>query len=487
MSLKKKTISGVAWTLGQQVGVQGINFFVQILLARLLLPSDFGLIAMVQIFMTIGAALMDGGMTSSLIRTKNADNRDYSTVFHMNMLASILIYAIVFFAAPLMARFFDQPILTALVRVYTISFVIQALVGVQTTKLTKEMNFKLQMLMQLPSTIVGGIVGVVLAYKGYGVWSLVWMQLIMSFLFMIQHWIWSDWKPTLLFDKTKLKEHFGFGYKITLSTLLTSLYSESYTIIIGKFFPASQLGFYKQARTLSMFPVSNLTKALQKVTYPLFSNLQDNNDKLKVVFQKITAVVFFVVTPTMLFLVVAAEPIINLVLTDKWLPAVPFFQILCVSALFYPLSMYNLNIILAKGRSDLHFKLEILKKGLSLIVLFISMPFGITGIVVASGISMLIHAIVNSVYSGRLIDFTFFEQLKQVVPILIIGIFVSGLIILIMSLINENYYINNDFLNITVSLLMFGILFYTISKIFKIKALKESENLFKNLIHFKKS
>lgn len=226
MSLKQKTISGIAWTLGQQVGVQGINFFVQILLARLLVPADFGLIAMVQVFMTIGAALMDGGMTSSLIRTKNADNRDYSTVFYMNIMASILIYGIVFFAAPLIASFFDQPLLTLLVRVYTLSFVIQALVGVQTTKLTKEMNFKLQMYMQLPSTLIGGIVGVVLAYQNYGVWSLVWMQLIMSFLFMIQHWFRSNWKPTLLFDKVKLKEHFGFGYKITLSTLLTTLFFE---------------------------------------------------------------------------------------------------------------------------------------------------------------------------------------------------------------------------------------------------------------------
>lgn len=480
MSLKKKTLSGVAWTLGQQVGVLGVNFIVQIILARLLIPADFGLIAMVQIFMTVGNALMDGGMTSSLIRTKNADNRDYSTVFYMNLIMSIFIYIIVFFSAPLIASFFDQPILTPLVRVFTISFVIQALVAVQTTKLTKEMNFKLQMLMQIPSTIIGGIVGVILAYKGFGVWSIVWMQLVMSFLFMIQHWFWSDWKPTLLFDKSKLKEHFKFGYKLTLSTLLTSIYSESYTIIIGKFFPASQLGFYKQAKTLSMFPVSNLTKALQKVTYPVFSNLQEENERLKVIFKKITSVVFLVVTPVMLFLAIEAKPIISLLLTDKWLPAVPFFQILCISSLFYPLSMYNLNIILAKGRSDLHFKLELLKKGLSVIVLFSSIPFGITGIVIASGLGMLIGAIVNTIYSGRLINYSLISQLKDLSPILFTAIFTGLIIKIIMDLFVNIAILNINILHISVFLVLFFSLFYIMTSLLKISALKDMKELVKN-------
>lgn len=487
MNLKNQTIAGVAWTLGQQVGVQGINFVVQIILARLLVPADFGLIAMVQIFLTIGAALMDGGMTSSLIRTKNADNRDYSTVFYMNLGVSILIYALVFLGAPLMASFFDQPVLTPLIRVYTISFVIQALVGVQTTKLTKEMNFKLQMLMQIPSTIIGGIVGVVLAFKGSGVWSLVWMQLVISFLFMVQHWIWSDWKPTLLFDKDKLKEHFGFGYKLTLSTLLTTLYSESYTIIIGKFFPASQLGFYRQAKILSMFPVSNLTKALQKVTYPVFSKLQDDNVKLRNSFKKITSVVFFVVTPVMLFLALEAKPIINLLLTDKWLPAVPFFQILCIFSLFYPLSMYNLNIILAKGRSDLHFKLEVLKKSLSVVVLLGSLFFGITGIVIASGISMLIHAVVNSTASGKLIGYPLIQQFKHFSPILLIGIVTSLIVKAISAFLKKQVgFFDKDLFDIITSLLFFIIIYFFLNKLFKITALEETRKLKKYFLQREK-
>src|SRR5690606_36337105 len=207
MSLKKKAISGILWTLGQQIGVQGINFVVQIIMARLLMPEAFGLIAMIQIFIAIGSTLMDSGMTSSLIRTKNPDQADYSTVFFINLFSSIIIYFILFFSAPFIALFFDQPLLILIIRVYTLSFIVQALVGVQTTRLTKEMNFKLQMYMQIPSSICGGIAGVILAYKGYGVWSLVWMQLITTTIFMVQHWLRLKWRPSLIIDRQKMKHH----------------------------------------------------------------------------------------------------------------------------------------------------------------------------------------------------------------------------------------------------------------------------------------
>src|SRR5690606_76912 len=300
MSLKKKAINGILWTLGQQIGVQGINFVVQIILARLLKPEAFGLIAMIQVFLAIGVALMDSGMISSLIRTKDADQADYSTVFFINLFSSIIIYLILFFTAPFIASFFEQPLLELIIRVYTLSFIIQALVGVQSARLTKEMNFKLQMYMQIPSSVIGGVVGIILAYQGFGVWSLVWMHLVKTFLFMIQHWFKTKWKPSLIFDKQKFKYHFNFGYKLTLSSLLTALYTNSYTLVIAKMFSATQLGFYNQANTLRMFPIRNLTTALQKVTYPLFSSIQDDNQKLKSVFKRITLLVFFIVYPVML-------------------------------------------------------------------------------------------------------------------------------------------------------------------------------------------
>src|SRR5690554_5484202 len=360
MSIKKKAINGILWTFGQQIGVQGINFIVQIILARLLMPEAFGFIAMIQVFLAIGVALMDSGMTSSLIRTKDADQADYSTVFFINLFSSIIIYLILFFTAPFIASFFEQPLLELIIRVYTLSFIIQALVGVQSARLTKEMNFKLQMYMQIPSSVCGGVVGIILAYQGFGVWSLVWMHLVSTFLFMVQHWFKTKWRPSFIFDKQKLIYHFNFGYKLTLSAILSALYANSYTLLIGKVFSVNQLGFYNQANTLRLFPVRNLTAALQKVTYPLFSSIQDDNEKFKAVFKKITILVFFIICPVMFFLVGIAEPLFRLILTEKWLPAVPLFQILCIGTIFSPQSVYNLNIIITKGRSDLHFKLELL-------------------------------------------------------------------------------------------------------------------------------
>src|SRR5699024_3543131 len=282
-------------------------------------------------------------MTSSLIRTKDPDQRDYSTVFFMNLFASIGLYIILFFSAPYIAKFFDQPLLKTIVRVYTISFVIQALVGVQTTRLTKAMNFKLQMYMQIPSSLIGGISGIIMAYKGMGAWSLVYMQLITTTLFMLQHWFWTDWRPSLMIDKEKLKFHFNFGYKITLSAILTKIYQDVNKIIIGKFFSAAQLGFYNQADTLRRVPVRHLTSALVKVTYPAFSSIQNDNEKLRKGLKDITVLVFFVISPVMFYLSLVAEPLFRWVLTEKWLPSVPYFQILTISSIFYPVSLYTLN------------------------------------------------------------------------------------------------------------------------------------------------
>lgn len=472
MGLKKQALSGIIWTFTQQVGVQGINFFVQIILARFLLPEAFGLIAMIQLFMAIGKALMDGGMTSSLIRTKNPDQSDYSTIFFINLFSSILIYAILFSTAPFISSFFQQPQLTLLIRVYTFSFIIQALVGVQTTRLTKEMNFKLQMYMQIPSSICGGLVGVILAYKGFGVWSLVYLQLTTTFLFMIQHWFKTDWRPSLIFDIEKFKYHFNYGYKLTFSALLTTIYTNSYTLLIGKMFSATQLGYYNQADTLRMFPVRNLTSALQKVTFPLFSSIQNDDKRIKSVFKRITLLVFFIIAPIMLALILVAKPLFKLVLTEKWLPSVPFFQILCISAIFYPLSMYNLNIILAKGRSDLHLKLELLKKSASISFLLLIVPFGIYGAVYAAAISMFIHAFVNSFYSGRLINYPLKEQLKDISPILLIGA-VSMAIAYLVHLFLNSYFRSHDFLNICMTLTLFFSVYIFISHLLRIDCIGE--------------
>lgn len=480
MSLKTKTINGVFWTILQRFSAQFINLFVQIILARLLMPEDFGLIAMIQIVITLGQTLVDNGMTSSLIRTQAPDERDYATVFYTNLCASIIIYTLIFSTAPLLAQFFEQPLLTDLVRFYTIAIVIQAFAAVQLARLTKKMNFKLQMLLQLPATLAGGACGVIMAYQGYGVWSLVGLNIVMTSVLTILLWVKIDWRPGFIFDWSRFKIHFNFGYKLTLASLLTNLYSESYSLVIGKMFSSGQLGLYKQANTLRMFPVSNVTSALYKVTYPLFSEVQDDNERLKRIFKKITFLVFFTTTPIMLLSIVIAEPLFRLLLTEKWVPAVPYFQILCVAAIFYPLSIYNLNIITAKGLSSLHLKLEVIKKTLSIVVLCSMIPFGMYGIVFSAAVGMIIHASVNCIYSGKLIDYPVSEQVRSLFPILLIGL-LSMLVVHCIALFVLKKMMLFDFLFVFISMVIYFTLYFSASFYFKINGIEEIRELFESL------
>jgi O-antigen/teichoic acid export membrane protein len=285
------------WTFAQQFGIQGIGFLVSIVLARLLLPKEFGLIGMISVFMGIGSSLINSGLTQSLIRTPDPDEVDYSTVFYFNLLGSILVYWVLFFAAPFIGAFFSQPILVELIRIYCLSFIITAFSQVQLTKLTKEMNFKMQMTIAIPSLIGAGLLGIFLAYKGYGVWSLVWMGLFQSFLSTLQRWLGSGWTPSLVFDKEKFIYHFKFGYKLTLSGLLDTVFTNIYQIIIGRYFIVADVGFYTRANSLKQLPVNNLSGALNKISYPLFASIQNDDIRLKKAYKQIMQMVIFVIAP----------------------------------------------------------------------------------------------------------------------------------------------------------------------------------------------
>src|SRR5690606_17573370 len=329
MSLKQKTINGLFWTFGEQFASKGIGFIVSIILARILLPEEFGLIAMIMVFIGIGHSMVDSGMTSSLIRTINPNQRDYSTVFFINVIVSFLVYGIIYLTAPAIAAFYEQPILADLVRVYALIIVIQSFVTVQITRMTKEMNFRIQVIILIPSIIVGGIVGIVLALNGWGVWSLVYMALVRTLISTIQYWFYTGWRPDWVIDRERLWEHFNFGYKLTLAGILNTIFVNAYNIVIGKFFSSTQVGDYSNAAQLRMFPVKSLSGALKKVTYPLFSDIQEDNDKLRMVYRKVMMQSMFIITPILSYAFISAEPLFRFILTEKWLPAVPYFRILC--------------------------------------------------------------------------------------------------------------------------------------------------------------
>ena len=449
MTLKQKAIGGLAWTLGQQFSVQILTFIVSVILARQLSPAEFGLFGMISILISLGSTLMDSGLTSSIIRTPNAGQKDYSTVFVLNLSSSLVIYGIVFVTAPYVASFYNQPILTDIIRVFCVSFIFNAFKGVQSAKLTKEMNFKTQMMIQIPSVLISGILGIFLAYNGFGVWSLVWMYLLQSLLSSLQYWLYSGWTPDFKFDTQCFKYHFNFGYKMMLSSVITTLYNNLYIIIIVKYFSATQLGYYTRALSLRQLPISNLSAALNKVTYPMLSSINDNDVKLKNVYKRVMQQVVFWIAPFMILLIVTAEPLIRLLLTEKWLPAVPYFQILCVAGIWMPLNAYNYNIIKVKGKSGLTLRIQIVKKIIGTIGIFIAIPFGIYGLLYFQVITVIIEYLLDGFFGGRMINYRMLEQIQHIGPsIAIAGII--GVLTWFLDILVLNSFLTPDFLRLVI-------------------------------------
>lgn len=471
MSLKQKVLKGVFWSSVEQFANQIIGFIISIILARLLMPEEFGLIAMLAIFMALGGALIDSGLTQSLIRTENPTDQDYSTVFYFNLIGSVAIYAIIALLAPFIASFYDQPQLTTIVRVYSIVFVINAFAAIQRTRLTKIMDFKTQMLVSTPSLVISGGVGIGLALYGYGVWSLVWSRIAQAVAATIQLWYWAKWRPLWLFSKEKFKQHFNFGFKLMLSGILDTVFVNAYPIIIGKFFTPAQVGFYSKADGLQMLPVRLISGIVSKVTYPLFSEIQNDDIRLKDVYKRIMQMVIFLVAPTLIILGVLAEPIFRFLYTEKWLPAVPYFQILCAAGILYPIHAYNLQILNVKGRSDLFLKLEVVKKFLLIIVILIAFQFGIYGLLYGSVLFSLLAFFINTHFTGLFINYTAWQQTKDLLPSIALALTAGTIVYGIDAVFIE--WNSHDFIRIVVGgiagLLTFSLLAFG----FKLAALQE--------------
>lgn len=477
MSLKNQARSGMVWTFAQQFGNQIVGFGVSLVLARILMPEEFGLIGMIAIFISVGQTLVQSGLTQSLIRAPQLENADYSTVFYYNLLSGFVIYFLIYLAAPLIADFYDQPILTSLTRLYCIVFIINGFSAVQQARFTRNLNFKIQTIIALPATLIGGAVGIAMAYLDYGVWSLVWSQLIISFVGALLFWYYSSWRPELTFSRKLFKKHFGYGFKLAASGLLDTLFNNAYLIIIGKFFAPAQVGFYTRAETMKQLPVKNLSSALDKVTFPLFSKIQNDDIRLKDIYSRLMKIVLIIIAPTMVLLAVIAEPLFRFLFTEKWLPAVPYFQILSVVGILYPINAYNLNILKVKGRSDLFLKLEIIKKIIITLVIIATIPFGIYALLWGQVVIALAGLFINAHYTGKFIKYTAIDQIKDLIPILLIAGF-AGLCCFII----DNYIMQNfmDIIRIITGLFSFCIIYLPLGYIFEKNVFLQLKNLVLN-------
>lgn len=463
MSVQKEAINGFKWNFLQQFSVQIINFTVQLILARILMPEMFGLIAMLMVFISIGQTLMDSGMTSSLIRTNNPTELDYSTVFWTNISVSLFVYILVYIGAPYVALFYEQKILEDLIRIFALVFIIKALIGVHIAKLTKELNFKLQMQLQIPSSLIAGGVGISLALQGYGVWSLVWLNLIQASVFTILILWLVKWKLSFVFSKDCFCFHFVFGYKLTLASLIDVIFNDLYRIIIGKFFSPQSVGYFNQAETMRLFPVQQISMVVEKVTYPLFSNLK-NDEHLRYAYNITAKIMMFITVPIMFTLILIANEGFRLLFGEKWLPAVPYFQILAIASIVRPVSSYSLNILKVKGRSDIFLKIEILKKIIGLILIVVGFQFGILGLVFSLVFFSLISYFINIYFSGLIIGINFFTQLKKVIHFLIFGTVIFLSLYFLKN--NDFLYLGSDIIYLIFYSIFFNIIYFSITLLY---------------------
>lgn len=430
-SLKDKTVKGVIWSSIDRFSAQGIQFVFSILIARLLLPEDYGVIAMLGIFMAVSQTFIDSGFGTALIRKIDRTETDFSTVFYFNIAVASVFYLILFFSAPAIANFYETPLLESVTKVVALNLIINSLSGIHNAKLSIAIDFKSRAKISIITTLLTGTVGLWMAYAGYGVWALVVQNLFSSVLRTVMLWIIVKWHPQLVFSWKSFKDLFSFGSKLLASGLLDTLYNNVYTLVIGKCFSPSTLGLYAKANGLAEFPSLNITCVLQTVTFPVLSSIQNEVGYLTDAYKRFLRLSAFVVFPLMVGLSAVADPFIRLVLTDKWENAIILLQITCFALMWYPIHAINLNILQVKGRSDYFLKLEIIKKVQGVLFLVVTVPMGIVAMCCGKVISSLISLIWNTHYTNKLIGYGYFAQMRDLLPVLIHSLVMGGIVLLV--------------------------------------------------------
>ncbi len=464
-SLRGKTLKGMIWSFAENFSLQGIQFVIGILLARVLAPSDYGMVGMLAIFTAIAQTLINSGFSTALVRKKDRTQTDLSTTFYFNIVVGFVLYFILFFSGPLIADFYNTPLLSDLIKVTAISLIINSLCIVQQALFTIKMDFKTQAKISIIGALTTGATGVTMAYNGFGVWSIVWPGVFGGAVRCILFWIWGKWRPTWEYSWKSFKELFGFGSKLLASGLIDTIYNNIYPIIIGKKFTAADLGQYTRADGYANLPATTVTGVLGRVTFPLLCQIQDDDARLQSTYRQLIRLSAYVVFPIMVGLAALAKPLIVCLITTKWIECIPFLQILCFSLMWYPIHALNLNLLQVKGRSDLFLKLEIIKKILGVAVLVIAIPFGIIWMCVGRIFTSIICLAINTYYTGKLINVGFFKQMGDLLPILALSLSMGAIVF------GVNLFIEDLLLQIITGFIV-GIAYYlSISYLIKSKEL----------------
>ena len=428
MHSRRSIFSALIWKLLERGGTQGVQFIVQIVLARLLLPDDYGLLAIVVIFITFAGVLVQSGLNTALIQKKEADALDFSSVFYLSLVFAALLYGVLFLTAPLIASFYEAPQLVPVLRVLALTLFVGALNSIQNAWVSRHMLFKKLFFSSFGAIIVSGTIGIVLAKAGLGIWALVAQQLAGQCMVAAILWFTVRWRPQRLFALARVKTLFSYGWKLMTSSLIDTLYQDLRGLIIGKIYTPAMLGFYNRGQQFPRLIVTNINGSIQSVLLPALSSHQDNRDRVRAMTRRAIASSSFILFPIMAGMAVVAEPAVRFLLTDKWLDAVPFLQIYCAVYALMPVHTANLQAINALGRSDIFLRLELIKKSCSITILLVSVPLGIMAIAWGSLLNSLISSVINAWPNKKLLGYAYGEQLRDLLPSLLLALAMGAVI-----------------------------------------------------------
>jgi O-antigen/teichoic acid export membrane protein len=475
-NLKGVAAKGLFWSGVERFGGQGIQFVFGILVTRILSPSDYGLLGMVLIFMVVGQTLADSGFGSTLIWKKNPTPADYSTVFYFNVTVSIILYFFFYLLAPFIAGFYNEPKLILLIQVICLNFILLSFGLIQQTVLQKKVDFRLLAFINIASSLVGGITALFMAIRGFGVWALVWQILIKSLVTSILLWVLNKWRPVLEFRWLSLKELFNYGSKLTGAGLIYTIFQYFYYNVIGKLFPVDALGLYTRAAQLQEFPVKTIGSVFQRVAFPVFATIQDENERLKNAVGKTLRTMAFFNFPILIGLIAVADNLIVVLLTDKWLPASNYFKLLCLIGLFYSFHVVFGEILKTKGKLNWILNLEIISKTLMVISIFVTWRWGITAIILGQMVTVIITHLLDSWYISKSIGYSLWEQVKDVFIYFVLSVFMY----LIASTIA--HFILNPVVSLTVTSISGAAFYLTAAAVLKLDEIKEMRKIFEKVI-----
>lgn len=467
------------WTFVKQFTLQGFAFVQGIVLARLLVPEDYGLIAMTQFFFAISACFIDSGFTSALMRKKNRSEIDYSTVFVTNIVLTFFFSILLIVCAPLIADFYDKPILKNIVRANALLLFLNSINAVQGTRLRINLQFKISSFISVVCNITIGIVTIIFAYLGYGVWSLIYPNYLAPILYFIMYWYFQRWYPKIKFSWNIWKDYFSYGSKLLASNLIGNVYTNIYPLLIGKIYDSKQLGFYSRGQGYSNLPINTFQGVLGSVTFPILCSIQDKDGILLGAYRRLIRIIAFIIFPIMMGLAVMARPAVLFLITDKWENCIVYLQILCFASMWSPFQTINQNILQVKGRSDLSLRMEIISKIAGVFILIITIPFGIVYLCIGQIVHSIICLVINFIFINKIMNFTFWMQIKNIFPSFFISLIMSCLVILC------TLPINSIFLKLFVGIMVGIVSYVSLSRRINSDDYKYIVHLFRNYFHKK--